>query len=628
MLPAKIIRRIKRRPKGRGWKRPPLTERQILAWADEHFKQTGRWPNVNSGRVRGSLEEHWKGLDNCLRQGTRGLPKGGSLARLLARERGVRNPAELPPLSIKQILSWADEHHEQTGEWPNYYGTDDHLPNGETWIGISEALRIGRRGQPGGDSLARLLDRERGVRNKQDLPPFTIQQILAWADQYHAERGGWPTDSSEPVAGMKPDRWTAVDAALRAGLRGLPGGDSLPQILARERKVRNPQALPTLSERRILSWADDHRRRTGHWPTTDSGTVLAQPDEVWVNVGQALRLGLRGLDGGDSLARLLARKRGVRNRKGLPPYKISRILAWADAYWKKHGEWPHGHSGPVESAPGETWTAVEIALSHGTRGLPGGDSLARLLARRRGKRNRGDLPQLTVRQILAWADAHFERYSMWPSDFSGPIDDALGETWQAMNQALRGGLRGLPGGSSLAKLLKKHRGVGRHVRRPPLSVEQILAWADEYHRQTGRWPNEKSGPVAGAPSETWGRIQLALRAGKRGLSGGESLTKLFVEHRGVRSVHHLPPLHVPQILRWARAYFRKHRRWPNRNAGPVDGAPGENWAAIDVALKGAHRGLPGGSSLARLLNDRSRRGSHPRAVAAHRKSARKPRRGR
>lgn len=132
MLPAKILRKIKRRRKGRGWKRPPLTERQILAWADEHHRRTGLWPNVNSGRVRGTLEEHWKGLDSCLRQGTRDLPKGGSLARLLARERGVRNPADLPPLTIEQILAWADEHHEQFGEWPTSHGAQTRLPEGET----------------------------------------------------------------------------------------------------------------------------------------------------------------------------------------------------------------------------------------------------------------------------------------------------------------------------------------------------------------------------------------------------------------------------------------------------------------------------------------------------------------
>ena len=45
------------------------------------------------------------------------------------------------------------------------------------------------------------------------------------------------------------------------------------------------------------------------------------------------------------------------------------------------GRWPKRDSGPIEEAPGETWGAVEMALAHGQRGLPGGSSLIRLLKR-------------------------------------------------------------------------------------------------------------------------------------------------------------------------------------------------------------------------------------------------------
>src|SRR5262245_35930304 len=46
----------------------------------------------------------------------------------------------------------------------------------------------------------------------------------------------------------------------------------------------------------------------------------------------ALRLGLRGLPGGSSLARLLAARRGVRNHLDLPPLTVTKVLAWADRY--------------------------------------------------------------------------------------------------------------------------------------------------------------------------------------------------------------------------------------------------------------------------------------------------------
>jgi hypothetical protein len=67
--------------------------------------------------------------------------------------------------------------------------------------------------------------------------------------------------------------------------------------------------------------------------------------------------------------------------------------------------------------------------------------------------------------------------------------------------------------------------MGRH--RPPLTVGQILAWADAHHARTGKWPSAGTGPVAGAPGEKWAGLDQALRAGVRGLPGGDTLAKLL-----------------------------------------------------------------------------------------------------
>jgi hypothetical protein len=80
---------------------------------------------------------------------------------------------------------------------------------------------------------------------------------------------------------------------------------------------------------------------------------------------------------------LLARKRGVRNRAALPPLSIEQILAWADEHHQATGEWPSKDSGPIRSAPEDTWLAVANALYGGRRGLPK-TSLIRLLAEQRG----------------------------------------------------------------------------------------------------------------------------------------------------------------------------------------------------------------------------------------------------
>src|SRR5207249_244766 len=101
--------------------------------------------------------------------------------------------------------------------------------------------------------------------------------------------------------------------------------------------------------------------------------------ETWANVDAALRLGLRGLRRGSSLARLLARYRQVINLADRPPLSEDSILLWADRHHRRTGDWPTRESGPVPRSGGETWLAIDSALHRGSRGLAGGSSLAELL---------------------------------------------------------------------------------------------------------------------------------------------------------------------------------------------------------------------------------------------------------
>ena len=139
---------------------------------------------------------------------------------------------DLPSLTIKQILTWADDHKAATGTWPRknsgpVTGTD------ETWGSIDDALRRGRRGIVGDSSLAKLLFEQRGVRNKHDLSPLTIKQILAWADEHLAATGDWPKANSGTVIATD-ETWAGVNNALTHGKRGLPVGMSLAKLLDRQ----------------------------------------------------------------------------------------------------------------------------------------------------------------------------------------------------------------------------------------------------------------------------------------------------------------------------------------------------------------------------------------------------------
>jgi hypothetical protein len=235
---------------------------------------------------------------------------------------------------------------------------------------------------------------------------------------------------------------------------------------------------------------------------------------------------------------------------------VAQILTWADGHYRATGNWPSHRAGRVRQAiEFVTWHAIEVALVHGSRGLPGGQTLAGLLHEHRGlmpgrgegvaqagteafspePANEGtDGAPLTVERIVEWADAHHAATGLWPRVDSGPIAGIPGESWSSINSALERGRNGLPGGTTLRRLLVQHCGPQARRWLPTLTVGRTLAWADSHFEATGQWPSTASGPVVGAPKLTWRRINRLLRQGGRGLPGGSSLARVLAEQRGAQ----------------------------------------------------------------------------------------------
>ncbi len=141
------------------------------------------------------------------------------------------------PISVERILEWADTHKARQGDWPTM--TSGAIPGTDvTWACVNGWLRHGHRGLLGGSSLSRCLYQHRDVKPGRTPPPLSQQQVLAWADAHFAAQGKWPTVQSGPVSGTR-ETWLGIDSALRSGGRGLHGGTSLAQLLARRRGVRN-----------------------------------------------------------------------------------------------------------------------------------------------------------------------------------------------------------------------------------------------------------------------------------------------------------------------------------------------------------------------------------------------------
>src|SRR5262249_38567069 len=143
---------------------------------------------------------------------------------------------------------------------------------------------------------------------------------------------------------------SAVLESVGRQVHGVTGG----QMREFAQRLRDAAPRP-LTEEMILAWADEHHRRWDDWPKAASGAIEDAPGEIWKTIDNLLRIGLRGLRGGSSLAQLLADHRGVRNALGLAGLTTQQILAWADAHHQCTGDWPTRDSGTVVEAPGETW---------------------------------------------------------------------------------------------------------------------------------------------------------------------------------------------------------------------------------------------------------------------------------
>lgn len=373
---------------------------------------------------------------------------------------------------------------------------------------------------------------------------LTRERIRAWCEAHRRRTGRFPASASGPVVDHVQITWNTVNKTLRRGNRSLPGGDSLARFLVREFDVVDRRPIQRLTPQLILKWVEAYRARNGRWPAVHPNSRVQEPipespGDNWRIIDAAMRRGGRGYKGPHSLSSLLGNHYGEKYRHWLAPLSVKLIIEWAEKHKARTGKWPRVNSGPIPEAPPNTWCGINDALLHRRRGLLGGITLAQLLDRHlhtsvkvRNRRYRADPPQLTIEFILGWADQHRERTGQWPKCTSGAVVDAPEENWGAIHSALGYGCRGLPGGTTLAKFLAEHRGAPIKPS-GPLTIEQILAWADAFHERTGEWPTRKSGPIGPGINGYWGGVQNSLQKGLRGLPFGSSLARILRDHRDV-----------------------------------------------------------------------------------------------
>jgi hypothetical protein len=438
-------------------------------------------------------------------------------------------------------------------------------------------------------------------------PDLTEDMIVEAAKKCLDREGELPSGESgdaTPDFGF-PETWVSVNIALRVGGRGLPGDSSLRQILIKH-GLKNDK--PDLTDAIIMAAVGKYYIRTGSYPTELSqgaSSDFGYP-EKWKRVDRALSMGFRGLTGGSSLSKLYI-KYGLRAQK--PDLSENTVMAASLKFLKRTGKLPSQHSGDASADFGypETWVAVNTALREGVRGCEGGSSLPQLCRQRGLKEGK---PALTEEGILAAAQKFLRRTGEPPQVVSGDATDDFGfpETWASIENALRGGYRGLPKDSSVCSLAKLNIKYGlKNVL--TLTEENIVMAGIKHLDRTGQLPKQDSGDATsdfGIPANanfsfalTWGYVAQALYK-TLCLPEGSSLKKLFKKH----GLQNGSDLTEAAIIEAARNRLGRTGRLPSSISGDATedfGFP-QTWGCVSNAITRGGRGLDTkGSSLSQLL---------------------------
>lgn len=279
----------------------------------------------------------------------------------------------------------------------------------------------------------------------------------------------------------------------------------------------------------------------------------------------------------------------------------------AEEYFALNGRWPNSKSGVVLGGNHkDSWLAYDCALRVGSRGLPGGSSLADLFEKKFSVRKRKGTSRFNLNdnQVLERAMEHRTKTGKLPRICSGKVHGGLpGDTWADYHLWLKFRMKGLTAGMSLPRFLSLNLGAPYKHREDELTEDFICERANDHKTRTGYWPKHTSGKVhGGADGDTWSVYNHSLSRGKRGLPGGSSLADLLDRRFGVTNYHNKPNLSDGLIIRIAASHFMSTNRWPTQHSGPVEGGhPGDTWLGYHRALADGNRSLPGGTTLSKLL---------------------------
>lgn len=289
--------------------------------------------------------------------------------------------------------------------------------------------------------------------------------ICSWIKKYidkHNKKK--PTQKSGVVEFVENDyqgiTWLDINNCLKKGLRGLPGGITLPAFIEKKFGMKGRKVSTfRLSEELICSWIKKHidTHDKDKKPTKRSGIIeFAEGDYyglTWGSVDSALHRGSKGLQGGTSLADLIEKNFGIINPKSIPVLSEEKILYHAKKFKDKHGRKPHCNDGDVDGVENLTWRNIDGHLRQRE------SSLSKFLEKKLGIKAKNTPQEPPLPLIQEWIKKYFEKHKKIPSALSqNKVEFAegihKGITWGTVHSEVKKGRCGLPKGTSLAEVVK------------------------------------------------------------------------------------------------------------------------------------------------------------------------------
>ena len=531
------------------------------------------------------------------------------------------------PLKEEVIVAAAIQHYEKTGELPTCADSTSEIPllPEDNWKAINMAGQKGHRNLGMGRTIAEILKPIKvkyGSRVKGC--PLIEEEIIKAAIEHYKETGEWPTcnDLTSKIPRLPLDNWTAISAAGQIGIRNLEKGRTLAVILKPIKEQYGSKVMGgTLTEEKIIEAAFEQFKDTGKWPTNkdSESKIPLLPGDNWTAINQAGQSGLRSLEKGRTLAKILEPTKLLHGSKVKGSLLIEEeIIKAAIEHFDKTGKWPTcaDSTSKIPLLPGDTWAAINDAGRGGFRNLEKGRTLAVILNPIKVKYGSKVITQggtLIVEKIIKAAIQHFDKTGNWPTsaDSQSEIPLLPGDNWSAINSAGKNGGRSLEKGRTLSKILepiKVKYGYKVKAKGGQLTVEKIIKAAIEHFDKTRKWPtcDDSESKIPLLPEDNWNAINSAGHRGCRGLEKGLTLAKILEpikERYGFKVRGVGGSLIEEDIIKAAIEHFDKTRKWPtcDDSESEIPLLPGDNWTAINAAGQTGCRTLEKGQTLSKIL---------------------------